>query len=118
MADQQDFITSAREAAYTVVGLGVLGFQRSQVMRRELERRLRDGGVQAGLAGAGAEMRAGLGRLAHEVDHRAEPILVEVDEQVDRIAGSLPGPLGDFLHQARLVATGVRHQLAGLIPPA
>ncbi len=31
----------ARDATYVTVGLGVLGFQRAQVRRREIERRLR-----------------------------------------------------------------------------
>ena len=32
----------ARETAYTVVGLGLLTYQRLQVRRREIERELRD----------------------------------------------------------------------------
>lgn len=31
----------AKDATYTAVGLGVLGFQRAQVRRREIERALR-----------------------------------------------------------------------------
>lgn len=31
----------AKDATYVTVGLGVLGFQRAQVRRREIERRLR-----------------------------------------------------------------------------
>jgi len=34
-------LSLTREATYVAVGLGVLGFQRAQVRRRELERRLR-----------------------------------------------------------------------------
>jgi hypothetical protein len=34
--------TVARETAYTVVGLGLLTYQRLQVRRREIERELRD----------------------------------------------------------------------------
>ncbi len=38
----EDLPRSVRDAAYVLVGLGVLGFQRAQVARRELTRQLPD----------------------------------------------------------------------------
>lgn len=38
----EDLPRSLRDAAYVLVGLGVLGFQRAQVARRELTRQLPD----------------------------------------------------------------------------
>lgn len=38
----EDLPHSLRDAAYVLVGLGVLGFQRAQVARRELTRQLPD----------------------------------------------------------------------------
>ena len=53
-----DLRASARDALYVGVGLGVLGFQRLQVQRRELERAL---GV--GVPPGRAELARLVGRL-------------------------------------------------------
>ena len=36
----KDFTTVAKDAGYVAVGLGVIGFQKAQVQRQELKKRL------------------------------------------------------------------------------
>lgn len=61
--DDEDLPRSLRDAAYMAVGFGVLGFQRAQVARRELARRLPDlaehlpAGVREALEVVGAALR-------------------------------------------------------------
>ncbi|MGH9121929.1 MAG: hypothetical protein ACRDYC_08270 [Acidimicrobiales bacterium] len=65
------------EGAYAAVGLGVLGFQRAQVRRRQLESAMR--GRAPGLSG-----------VVHTVDHAVAPVRRVVDRQVDFVEMRLP----------------------------
>jgi hypothetical protein len=66
---RHDLTSVARDVAYTAIGLGVLGFQRAQVGRRELERRL----VQ----------------LSRHLDERAAPRLDELERVLpDQLAAA------------------------------
>ena len=65
------------EGAYAAVGLGVLGFQRAQVRRRQVEAALR--GRAHGLSG-----------VVHTVDHAVAPVRRAVDRQVDFLEMRLP----------------------------
>ncbi|HEX3622272.1 MAG TPA: hypothetical protein VHT97_08160 [Acidimicrobiales bacterium] len=51
-----------REAMYTAVGLGILGFQQAQVRRRQLQK--------------------GLSRLAADVEERVDPVLDDVEARL------------------------------------
>ncbi len=77
---------SAKDAFFTAVGFGVLGFQQLQVQRRELRKRLR--------------------LLAGQVEERVDPVL-------DDIEARLPAAPRVVAEQARMVAKGVRHALLG-----
>lgn len=100
-----------RDTTYTVLGLGLLGFQRAQVRRRQLERELRDpaGPVRTQLAGA----RGDLGRLVIELDHQIDPVLARVDRGLDAVEESLPGGPGQVLRRVRRQAAGMRTELVG-----
>ena len=81
-----------RDAAYTVVGLGVLGVQRLQVGRRDLSRSLRP------------QVRDAASRLqdlATTADARVNPVL-------DRFEEGLPDATRELVRAARDAATEAR----------
>lgn len=77
-----------REAAYTAVGFAVLGFQRLQVLRRDLTR----------------EVRAGLEVAAPAVRTVTRQLGAAVDPVLDRIERELPEPGRFVLRSARVTA--------------
>jgi hypothetical protein len=91
-----DLVNRARDAAYTVVGFGVLGFQRLQVRRRQLTKEIdkRIGESIGGKPGEGIGGRAGVGRIVRRVDAVVDPVL-------DRVERGLPGSARTMFHQAR-----------------
>ena len=81
-----------RDATYTVVGLGVLGFQRLQVQRRDLRRTL------------GPQVRDAATRLqdlATTADAKVNPVL-------DRFEEGLPDATRELVRAAREAATEAR----------
>ena len=78
-----------REALYTAVGFGVLGFQQIQLRRRELQK--------------------DLARLAAEWDGKVEPVL-------DDLVAKLPEDLQPLATQARAAAVSARRSLLGERP--
>ena len=111
---------SLREGAYVAVGLGVLGFQRAQVRRREMAKLL---GTDAGLAeqinGATekiaeqltgvsdrvatnlASSREQFGELFRTVDERVAPTRAQIDQQVDALQERLPASARNVLSSLR-----------------
>jgi hypothetical protein len=79
----------ARDAAYTAVGLGILGFQRLQVRRHALAQRLSD---EPGAAPGGpfGELRVVLASGARQLDGWMEEALSLVDAGVAPIEDQLP----------------------------
>jgi pantothenate kinase len=118
-----ELIDAARDAAYAAIGFGVLSFQRAQVRRRELERRLeerrRDLGQRAEQARARvAEASKDLGRLARVVDQASEPVVRRVEERLDQVEAVLPPPARILVHQARAQAEDLLAQLRERLGPA
>ena len=75
-----------RDAFYTAVGFGVLGFQQAQLRRRELQK--------------------DLARLAVELDGKVDPVL-------DDLVAKLPEDLQSLATQARAAAVSARRSLLG-----
>jgi hypothetical protein len=75
-----------RDAFYTAVGFGVLGFQQAQLRRRELQK--------------------DLARLAAELDGKVDPVL-------DDLVAKLPEDLQPLATQARAAALNARRSLLG-----
>ena len=80
-----DVTKTAKDALYVTVGLGVLGYQKAQVRRRELARQVE---TQWG------ETAQQLQKLARELQGRVEPVL-------DRLEERLPGSARELVRQAR-----------------
>ena len=81
-----DDADALRDAFYTAVGFGVLGFQQAQLRRRELQK--------------------DLARLAAELDGKVDPVL-------DDLVAKLPEDLQPLATQARAAAVSARRSLLG-----
>ena len=75
-----------KDALYTAVGFGVLGFQQVQLRRRELQK--------------------DLARLAADLDGKVDPVL-------DDLVAKLPEDLQPLATQARAAAVTARRTLLG-----
>jgi len=80
-----DLRQRAEDAAYTAVGVGVLGFQQAQVRRRAVQQRLvsasHDARAQAvSLTG---DARGALESLGSDLKSRVEPVVTRLGEQVE-----------------------------------
>jgi hypothetical protein len=114
--DVTDEITkTARDAAYVVVGLGVLGFQRAQVRRQELQKRLTHASVVPGHLG---DVRGEVTKRVKDVDEVVEHVIVRIEATLAPIEERLPLPARDLAKQAHAQAREVRQQLRKLIGQA
>ena len=86
--DVTDEITkTARDAAYVVVGLGVLGFQRAQVRRQELQKRLTErNAVQGHLV----DVRGEVTKRVKDVDEAVEQVIGRIEATLAPIEERLP----------------------------
>lgn len=102
----------ARDAAYVVVGLGVLGLQRAQVQRQELARRA--AGMDEHLSGLRAGIEAGSQQLGEWLDSTVqflessfEPLEQQLPPQARELAGKARAQLCALGSQLRqVVAAG------------
>jgi hypothetical protein len=106
---------TARDAAYVVVGLGVLGFQRAQVRRQELQKRLTDSGQIQGHLG---DVRGEVSKRVKDVDDAVEQVIGRIESTLIPIEDRLPVPARDLVKQAHTQAREVRQQLRKLIHQA
>jgi hypothetical protein len=115
--DITDEITkTARDAAYVVVGLGVLGFQRAQVRRQELQKRLAEPRTQ--IQGTLGDVRGEVTKRVKDVDDAVEHVIVRIEASLVPIEERLPVPARDLVKQAHAQAREVRQQLRKLITQA
>jgi hypothetical protein len=102
----EELVAKARDAAYTAVGLGILGFQRLQVRRHDLVHRL---GADSVAARPVDELKSVITSGARQLDEWMEGTLALVDSGLEPIEGQLPPAaravvtrgraLGSQLHQ-------------------
>jgi uncharacterized membrane-anchored protein YhcB (DUF1043 family) len=110
MADVQKTV---KDALYVAVGLGVIGFQKAQVRRRELTKQV-EGQLKTaesqlstqrkrveGQVAAGAEQ---LEKLTKQFQQRIDPVLNTIEEK-------LPEAARDLVKQARTAAHNAQDQL-------
>jgi len=113
----------ARDAGYVVIGAAVLGFQRAQVERQELKKRVaapragfeqRISGVRADL---GDTVQATEARL-QELADRLESLIEAVEAIVAPFEDRLPEQARGIAQQAHAQAREARTQLRTLLPGA
>jgi hypothetical protein len=95
----------ARDAAYVAVGLGVLGYQRAQVHRVELQNRLsRDFSLDQRFD----EVRHGVAMGYHQIDDLAETAVQFVETTLQPLEDMLPASVTQVTTKAREQAREVR----------
>jgi hypothetical protein len=103
----------ARDAAYVAVGLGVLGYQRAQVQRVELQNRLSQ---DLSLDQRIDDVRQGVVKSFHQIDDLAESAAQFVETTLQPIEDKLPPSVTQLTskarEQAREVRTQIRHRVS------
>jgi hypothetical protein len=98
----------ARDAAYIAVGLGVLAYQRAQVQRVELQKRLqKDLPIDQRLG----DVRQGVARGFKQIDDLAESAVQFVETTLQPIEERLPTSVTQVTTKAREQAREVRIQI-------
>jgi hypothetical protein len=98
----------ARDAAYVAVGLGVLGYQRVQVQRVELQNRLSQ---DASLEERVDDVRQGVAKGFRQIDDLAESASHFVETTLQPLEERLPAPVTQLTTKAREQAREVRAQI-------
>ena len=123
--DTDKVLGVVRDAAYVVIGFGVLTVQQVQVRRRDLVGTISDQAVVKQL-GVGKEqveeLVKGLEARLSSLDERLDQIEAKLDTAVgsllDSVGDKLPEQAGAFLGQAHEVAKAARKQVRGLLVSA
>jgi hypothetical protein len=100
----------ARDAAYVAVGLGVLGYQRVQVQRVELQQRLTE---DLSLDDRIDDVRQGVAKGIHQIDDLAESAVQFVETTLQPLEDRLPPSVTQLTSKAREQAREVRTQIRG-----
>jgi len=98
----------ARDAAYVAVGLGVLGYQRAQVQRVELQNRLSQ---DLALDQRIDEVRHGVAKGFQQIDDLAESAVHFVETTLQPLEEKLPSTVTQLTSKAREQAREVRTQI-------
>ena len=94
----------ARDAAYVTVGLGVLGYQRLQVHRTELQNRLSGEDRLDGV-------RQGVAKGVRQIDELAESATQLLETTLQPLEERLPAQVTQLTAKAREQAREVRSQI-------
>jgi len=103
----------ARDVVYVVVGLGVLGFQRAQVRRQELARRLSE--PRSNFEQRIDEVRGGLTKQVRAVDDALEQVIGRVEATFEPIEERLPPQARDLVVQVRTRSREAREHIRSLV---
>jgi len=98
----------ARDAAYVAVGLGVLGYQRAQVQRVELQSRLSQ---DLALDQRIDDVRHGVAKGFQQIDELAESAAHFVETTLQPLEEKLPPTVTQLTSRAREQAREVRTQI-------
>ena len=98
----------ARDAAYVAVGLGVLGYQRVQVQRVELQNRLSQDFSREERVD---DVRQGVAKGFRQIDDLAESAAHFVGTTLQPLEERLPEPVTQLTTRAREQAREVRAQI-------
>ena len=102
----------ARDAAYVAVGLGVLGYQRAQVQRVELQNRL---SLDLALDQRMDDVRHGVAKGFQHIDGLAESASHFVETTLQPLEEKLPPTVSQLTSKAREQAREVRTQIRQLV---
>ena len=109
-----EFTRVARDAAYIAVGVGVLAFQRLQVRRQDLKKRLADSQIEDRIV----DVRDELAKRVRDVDEAVEQLIARVEASLEPIEDRLPFAARDLVRQAHTQAREARVQIRKLLTTA
>ena len=119
--DTERVVAVLRDAAYVVIGFGVLTFQQAQVRRRELADKLAAHPAVQQLGATREQLEEFLGgfetRIA-DLDARIDAFESKLDDVVEQVERKLPEQAGAVLGTAHELARTARQQVRGLIRSA
>jgi DNA anti-recombination protein RmuC len=113
-----------KDAAYVGIGFGVLAFQRVQVQRQELQKRLETGAgdAKAQLSKLGEDVQdrlkvveERLEALGKQVDAAADDFEERLDKALDEIQDRLPEQAKELFGKARTAGKDARTQVRQLV---
>lgn len=95
-----------KDAAYVTVGLGVLGFQKAQVRRVELNKQINEQvkTVETRVADRRKAVAGTVNGIADQIDGLLAPVRSQIETQLDTIEAALPVQVSGLVKQARTVA--------------
>jgi ElaB/YqjD/DUF883 family membrane-anchored ribosome-binding protein len=103
----------ARDAAYVAVGLGVLGFQRAQVQRVELQNKLtKDFSLDQHLGDVRSELRKGITQLDDLLETASQFIESSLQPLEEQLPDSIHQLTTKAFEQAREVRSQIRQRVA------
>lgn len=105
----QDLTKVGKDAAYVAIGLGVLGFQKAQVRRRELLAQLER---QPGSPFADA--RKEVVKALKELDRNLSDVIERADATLEPIEQRLPAGAQTIVQQARVARDQLRTYFTSL----
>jgi hypothetical protein len=111
-----DLADVAKDATYVVIGAGVLGYQKAQVQRQELLKRLAD--PKTSVEGRIASARSDIQHAVVTVDARVEDLIERVEAAFVPFEDRLPAQARDLAKQAKVQAKEARQQVRTRVVPA
>lgn len=113
----KDLAGAAKDATYVVIGAGVLGFQKAQVQRQELTKRLSDPN------GTITTVRSNVTTAFKGMDLSVDGVADQIEQFIEKLEGAvapleekLPSKAQDLTKQAHAQAKQARQQVRSLIP--
>jgi hypothetical protein len=107
----EDVAKVATEAAYVAIGIGVLGFHKAQVRRRELVDAAGRANASRDFEGSIAEARKEVARRVKDFDATVEDLIKVLDSTLEPVWQRLPEPAQSVVQQARETRDQVRRSI-------
>lgn len=108
-ATGDEVVQALKDAAYAILGFGVMGWNKVQASRRDWVKDMngRRNTVESRLDGA----REQLATAIRNLDHRLEPVRNDIEVQLDKAEERLPEQVRDMVKSARKFAKDTEHQV-------
>lgn len=107
-----DVTQSLKDTAYIAVGLGVLGFQRAQVARREIITNL---GNRERLDAQVSGVKAQVAKVVANLEEVLEPAAKELEGRLNEVEEHLPEQVKAIVASARQAAEIAADQLRSIL---
>jgi hypothetical protein len=105
-----------RDAAYIVIGMGVIGVQRAQVRREELRKQFAE--QRSAFETRGGEAVKLFNEAIKQADAALTPVVEAVEAQIDTVVERLPEQAKQLIEPARQATKDARDQVRARVLPA